>query len=328
MNDDDNLNNDNQIPLFNIDSSSSREKETTGSVDEVLHNNSSTSEISDDNIDVENDQKDNDEDFKPSRRGVMIFGLSSIIAAIPLGLGVGYLLKTKTQTDDANKALSNINSSRGSISPVNTKTKVFKGQTLENVNVEQKSLVGGSDNTADEAAVFIFNNGKNGEKKILDIYLDFDAQVSRDFMLINQISLKSLVESGLIELRVHPVSSGTPLSIYSPEAVAESFVVDPAKSWTFLISVMKLSAELQNNSKLEPLPSLAKKAEELEIKGITEETISNGTFSSWIIEVGNDAKLKTGYYPPIIYVNDVVVDPDKVDFNDTTALQNYILKQE
>lgn len=272
------------------------------------------------------DTDDDAEDKKPSRRGVLIFGIVGAIAAAPLGLGAGYLLKTHNETSQSRQVLEGIFQSQGSITPVNTNTQVFTGQKLQNANVEQKSLIGGTGNTAEEAAVFIFNNGKtnNAEIKIVDVYIDFNSQRSRDFVLINQNVFKNMVENGRIELRIHPVSSGSALSIYSPEALAESFVAAPDKSWSLMISLLQLSAELQNTEDKEVLPELLKKVEENGISGITEKSITNGTFASWIIAVGNDEKLKTDYYPPIVYVNDTVMNPNKVDYNNTTTVQDFI----
>ena len=263
---------------------------------------------------------------KPSRRGVLIFGIVGAIAAAPLGLGAGYLLKMHNETSQSRQVLEGIFESQGPITPVNTNTQVFTGQKLQNANVEQKSLIGGTGNTAEEAAVFIFNNGKKNddEIKIVDVYIDFNSQHSRDFVLINQNVFKNMVENGRIELRIHPVSSGSALSIYSPEALAESFVVAPEKSWTLMISLLQLSAELQNTEDKEVLPELLKKVEENGISDISEESITNGTFASWIVAVGNDEKLKTDYYPPIVYVNDTVMDPNKVDYNNTTTVQDFI----
>lgn len=288
-------------------------------IDEKSMQNESSEELESDDETLNNS--------RPSRKTFILFGIAAIAAA-PLGLGTGYLLKTKSEAKDAKNTLFNFESKRGKLQPVNTKLKVFKGQVLEGANTEQKALTGGSNNNAEEAAVFIFGNGKENDKKIMDIYLDFDSQRSRDFLLINQTTLKSLVESGTIELRLHPVSSGSALSMYSPEALAETFVKSPDKAWSLLISTMKLSAESQANAELDVLEALVGKIEELNISDVTSETIQNGTFSGWIIKVGDDNKLQTGYYPPIVYLNDAVIDPDKVDFNDATTFQRYVIEQE
>lgn len=273
----------------------------------------------------ENEIDDDSEENTTSRRNVLIIGGIALFSTIPLGLGSGYLYKKNETKKNATAQLSNLKKSYGSITPVNTTINTFSGQKLKDVNVEQKSLVGGTDNTSAEAAVFIFSNGKNNPKRIVDVYIDFDSQVSRDFVLINQSSLKNMVENGLIELRIHPVSSGSALSIYSPEALAESFVTSPELSWEFMLSLLKLSAEVQANGDIEILPAIEEKIAENGIKNISAESIQNGTFSSWIIEVGNDERLKTGYYPPIIYVNDIIIDPNIIEFNNVDAIRRHIL---
>lgn len=260
-----------------------------------------------------------------SRRKLFTIGAIAVLSAIPLGLGTGYLYQKQETNKEASQKLANLKESYGRITPVNTKTQIFNGQKLENVNIEQKSLVGGKNNKSAEAAVFVFSNGKDNAKRIVDVYIDFDSQVSRDFILINQSTLKSMIENGLIELRVHPVSSGSALSIYSPEALAESFVTSPDASWDFMLSLLKLSAEVQANGDIEILPAIEEKVAENEIEKVSAESIQNGTFSSWIIEVGNDQKLKTGYYPPIIYINETIIDPDVIDFNNTDAIRRHIL---
>lgn len=275
--------------------------------------------ISDDNI------NDTDEEPMLSRRKFFILGGMTIVAAIPLGLGSGYLYNKSKNNNQASSQLSDLKKTYGPITPVNTNVKSFSGQKLENVNIDQKSLTGGNNNTASDAAVFIFSNGKKENRRIVDVYIDFDSQVSRDFLLINQLSLKNMIENGLIELRIHPVSSGSALSIYSPEAIAESFVKSPELSWGFMMSLLKLSAEVQADGDIEILPAIEEKIAENGIQEISAESIQNGTFSSWILAVGDDEKLQTGYYPPIIYVNEAIVDPEVVQFNDTDAVRRHIL---
>lgn len=278
------------------------------------------------------DNAKNNGERNPGRRGFIIGAAAVAILALPLGAGAGYLWSHESAERAANSQLSSITSAYGEIQPVNTDLKVFSGQSVNGANVEQKSLVGGSNNQAEESAVFIFSNGKDSdEKKIVDIYLDFDSQRSRDFMLINQISLQSMVENGLIELRVHPIASGTPMSIYGSEVVAESFYSDPDTSWNLLISMMKLSGELESDAQDDAdlvVEAIMEKVDELQVSEITSSSIKNGTFASWILQVGNDEKLQTGYYPPVAYVNDVEIDPDMTDFNDVDDFQKRILEAE
>jgi len=279
------------------------------------------------NIAESDESNESNDERTPNRRGVLIFGITAAISAVPLGIGSGYLLKMRNQSKDAKNKLINIGNQRGNIAPVNTKLTVFSGQKIESANIEQKALTGGSANDSEQSAVFIFSNGKNADQEIVDVYVDFDSQRSRDFLLINQLTFKDLVESGIVELRIHPVSSGTPLSIYSPEAIAETFVTAPNSAWNFLISTMQLSAEVQADKELDPLTALVAKTEELNIPRVNEESIKNGTFASWIIAVGNDEKLQTGYYPPLVYVNNIIMNPDEVDFSDTNAVLKYITAQ-
>lgn len=301
---------------------------------EIDSNNKSSSSTSSSTVYYKNETDSNptnDEDVSYvddemiSRRKILVFGGIAIASVIPLGIGTGYFYKKNSVKKEASKKLSLLASSRGTISPVNTDLKTFKGQTLENVNINQKALVGGNDNTSDEAAVFIYGNGKSGDKRIVDLFIDFDAQRSRDCVLVNQSSFKGMVEGGLIELRVHPTASSSALSIYSPEALAETFVTTPSVAWDFMLSLLKLSAEIQANNDIEILPAIEEKVKEHGISDVSAESIQNGTFSSWIVEVGNDERLRTGYYPPIMYVNDIIIDPDMIDFNNPDKLRAHIL---
>lgn len=294
---------------------------------ESLSTLSSPSSSNDDSSDEDLGSKEEASDDKDpiSRRKLFTLGGVAFLSSIPLGIGAGYVYQKTSMNKEGTRQLNNVRKTYGKITPVNTLAQVFDGQMLENVNIDQKSLVGGANNTASESAVFIFSNGKNSPKRSLDVFIDFDSQRSRDFMLINQSSLKSMIENGLIELRVHPVSSGSALSIYSPEALAESFLTSPEKSWNFMLSLLKLSAEVQADGDIDILPAIEEKIKESGVTDISAESIKNGTFSSWIIAVGDDPRLDTGYYPPIIYINETIVDPDVVDFNDTDSLRRYII---
>lgn len=262
-----------------------------------------------------------------TKKKMVVFSVLMLVIFPLFGLGAGVLISEWSALSSAREALDNIAGQRGNIEVVNTELVTFRGQSIPNANIEQKALVNGL--VGHESAVFAFSNGKTSEnKKILDVYLDFNSAKSRDFMLFNQNSLKGMVENNLIELRVHPVPTGSAYSIYAAEAIAESVVIAPDKTWNLMFELLKISATLNSNSNEDIVNSVVETTEGLGISGIDGESIQNGTFASWIIAVGDDEKLASGFYPPVVFLDDVQVTPDDVFFNDPDAFQRYILNKE
>lgn len=261
---------------------------------------------------------------KWSKKKITIILLLTFLLSAGLGIGSHFAFSPIVKNHKAQSVLNSIGLNSGTITPVNVQITTFKGQTISNANVDQKALTGG---TSNESAVFIFNNGKSVEgRKTLDIYIDFSSQTSRDFILLNQSSLKGMVESGQVELRIHPVPSGSAFSMYAPEALAESFVTKPKASWNFMLDLLKLSAVLDTNQNDDILESIVKTASDNGLTDIDSASISNGTFASWILAVGDDKNLTTGYYPPIVYVNGSEISPDTINFNNTDAFKRAVLK--
>ena len=255
----------------------------------------------------------------------MTFLLGGVISAIVLALLVQFVLTPAWNNVTAQKELDNVKSESGPITAVNTQMATFQGQKLPSANTSQKALASGS--VVTEPAGFIFANGKsNPNARVVDIYLDFGSQRSRDLVLLNQNNLRGMIEGGTVVLRVHPVPNGNVFTMYSSEALAESFTTTPKKSWDFFLELMRMSASLKPTDSGEVSKEIAKTAKALNIKGVDEKSIENGTFASWIISVGDDPKLKTGYYPPLIYVNGDLLD-SKLNLNDADTLRREILKR-
>jgi len=297
-----------------------------------------SAEKSTDNNDVvEDSDKDNNETIKIDSDDEKSFWTKKKIIAIlvvmlilvpGVAIGSSYLLSRYQSNQTAETGLKSISSQKGDIRVSNTKLSTFKGQKISSANIDQKSLTNASGMGSD-SAVFVFSNGKeNKDKKIVDVYLDFSSQKSRDFILLNQSSLKRMVENNLIELRLHPVPSASSFSIYAAEAISESIVTSPDKTWDFVIALMKTSATLNTDKNDDVIKAVLDTVKEERIDDVDAESIKNGTFASWILAVGDDNKLKTGYYPPIIYLNDKAVDPDDVFLNDSSAFQKYVLNEE
>lgn len=256
-------------------------------------------------------------------RNLIVGFLVALVLVVGLSAAAAFFVQPWLKSQDANKVLSTIGVSRGDIRPQNTTLSTFSGQLLKNANVNQKALTGGGiDSSA--GAVLGFTNGKDGDKKTLDLYIDFNGSSSRDFVLLNQTSLRSMVESGQVDLRVHPVPSGTALSIYSPEVVAESFVTTPGKSWSLLLETLKLSSSLETDKRADVVAALVDTASKSGVKGIDKESITNGTFGSWIFSNGNDARIQNQSVP-VAYVNGQVINRDSVDYNDSDKFAAAVL---
>lgn len=261
---------------------------------------------------------------KSNRKPLIVFIVILLLAPTLGFLSSHYIFVPMSEKEKASNELSTIAGNRGSIQAKNTDVVTFEGQALKGANTDQKAL--SSAGIGSDAGVFVFTNGKDSaDKKTLDIYIDFDSQYSRDFILLNQGVLKGMVENGVVDLYIHPVPSGSALSMYSPEALAEAFVSTPDKTWDFFIGLLKLSAETKTDKSEDSVKSIVDLAKDKGISDISDETIEGGTFSSWILAVGDDTKLDVGYYPPIAYLNGNIIDPDKVDFNDSDAFRTYVL---
>ena len=269
---------------------------------------------------------DSVESGNASKKKLVISAIIAFVVAAVLGVVYATFVVPAMKNNEAKSILSGIGLKSGDIVALNTELVTFKGQSIAKTNVNQKSLAQES-GISEDSAVFVFGNGKSSEnKKTVDVYIDFNSQKSRDFILVNQEVLKGMVESGSINLRVHPVPQGSAFSMYAPEALAESFAVAPSRSWSLFIDLLKLSAILDTNKTDEILELIVEKAEENGIKDISAESIANGTFASWIITVGDDPQLATGYYPPIVYVDGSEVNLDVVNLNNPDSFRRAIIE--
>lgn len=259
-----------------------------------------------------------------SKKITIIFLITIVISAV-LGTTSVYVLTPIKENSKAQAVLDLLSRNSGELTAVNTEITTFTGQNLETATIEQKSLKNG--NTEYDSAVFIFNNGKNiNDRKVLDVYIDFNSMFSRDFLALNHNSFKNLIESGKIELRVHPVPTGSAYSLYAAEALAEAFASQPDKAWDFMFELLNLSTTLDTNQFSDILDSITEVAHNNGLKEIDGETITEGTFASWIIKVGDDKKLGTGYYPPIAYIDGKEINPNYVNFNNSDDFKQSILE--
>jgi hypothetical protein len=264
-----------------------------------------------------------------SRRSIIATTGIGVILAAGAAFGYVFAIDPMIQKSEATKELSEAFERKGPITAVNTEAILFVGEgdaPNSELSKSQKAL--SSNGIATSPAAFTFSNGKDlKDKKSLDIFLDFSSQRSRDFFVINQAIIRNMVESGQIDLNIHPVPTGSAFSVYAPQSLAETFVSYPEKSWSAFIELMKLSATLDEKGLTETdavLKEIEKSNKNQGFSSITGETIISGTFASWILTVSDDPRLYNGSGLPSLYLNGGIIDDSVVEINNSTTLKNYI----
>lgn len=215
-----------------------------------------------------------------------------------------------------------VKSDSGSITAVNHDLVPYSGKAVEGTNVEQKAL--SVKTTATDPAAFIFSNGKeSSDRKVVDLYIDFSHQRSRDLVLLNKDYLKNQVENGTITLKIHAVPSSSPYSIYGPEVVAEGIYLDPDHGWDLLVDVLKYGRVVtdEQKSQAETLKGLVAVSRDLGYDEIDRQSITNGTFVAWILSVAEDPQLKLGEKIPLMRIGGKTVAMTGTDLPTTS---NYL----
>lgn len=263
-----------------------------------------------------------------SRKTLFAILAAGTVLALGAATGYAYAVEPMFEKKTAEQTLEDIVANHGAIRAHNTSTVDFKGEgSAPDVAVSnQKSLSVGD--KATNPAAFVFTNGKSTSGTPVDVYLDFSSQRSRDFIVLNGDALRNLVESGDIQLRVHPVPTSNKFSVYSAEALAEVFVKSPDRAWSYFIELMKMSAVLDQSptgtQEDEVLSAVVGSSNKVGIIGLTASTVKSGAFASWILTVADDSKINNQFGLPAIYKNDELVDQDSVDINKSDALTKYL----
>lgn len=253
----------------------------------------------------------------------------TIFIVVLLGLLLGKIVVSyafpKIQESEAIKDLKSISQQTGNIQSYNKDIKDYASEQMSGLNVEQKQLF--NSNSSNNETSFIFYNGKTDIKnqKVLKVFIDFSDQKSKDFILINQESLKKMVETGAIKLEIISTPSNNAYSIYASEALAESFYTTPENTWNYFIDLIKLSYNINTDSPKDIISEIAELSEKDSIKDITEDSISNGTFVNWLLGVEKDINLTKSYLLPIIILDGKMVDTESVDINNVMEFQLYVL---
>jgi len=252
-----------------------------------------------------------------------LFAIFGTIGAILLAILVHFVVSPLVAESKAQDFLDSLTNFSKDITLENSDVLVLNSQTVDNASFDNKALGVGSDVTY--PASFIFTNGSSSSGKTVEVFVDFAEQQSRDFILQNQISLKALVESGTITLKVYITTSNGALSIYAAEAFAEGASAQPNMAWDYFIQLLKTSATVVTDDSGVISEQLVNSAQSFGISTVTSDSISSGSFVNWLLTVGNDPRLNGNVHLPLIYVDDVMVDDSLVDINNPNAFTNYIL---
>jgi len=233
-------------------------------------------------------QRATEKSSRPLKITALILGILLAIAAFAV-YAQAYLIPQR----DAQSILDGAVANRGAIEASNTELKTFTGQAPQGANSEQKALAQGGEIT--DPAMFVYTNGKSEDKPVLDFYLNFSDQRSRDAFIFNSGTLKALVESGQIELRVHSLLDGKAYSMYASEALAEVFAADSGYAWQALTELLRQAPSLVSIDDANAMAAeITETMENLGVATVSEESIQNGTFASWLLTVGDDPQLNSG----------------------------------
>lgn len=235
------------------------------------------------------------------RKGLKI-AVSALAATLVVLIGVLVWQLYLGPQRSAQSALDGAAANSGPIAALNTDMATFEGQKIDQANVEQKGLAQGSKLT--DPPAFIFTNGKDiADRKVLDFYFDFSDQRSRDALISNSISLRSLVESGQVELRLHPLFGGRAYSMYASEALAEVFAAESDLAWESLMTLLRNAPALASvDSNDEMVKGVVSNLESSGVSAVDAESIQNGTFATWLLSIGNDPQLNGAVAPKLPYI--------------------------
>lgn len=255
---------------------------------------------------------------------IAVFAVVGVVLSVALAIVVQFFAIPAFINHQKGNEMSDLIAQRGSITVANTNMVTFAGTKIKNVNVNQKAL---STAPGGEAAKgFIFTNGKPSQsRKNVEVFVDFSSQRSRDFLILNAKNLRTMVENGVIQLDVIPLPTGNVFNLYAAEAISESAATSPEKAWDLTIELLRLSASVNTNKAADIVKMVAETAKTQGINSVDEASIKNGTFTSWLVSLSNDSRLKVGFYPPLVYVDNKLIDSEKVNLNDGDELRNAIL---
>ena len=244
-------------------------------------------------------EKDAAADEADSKRKIILSLFA--IGALVLGAVSAFAYEYFSQTRQAQNEVQEIVESQADISSINTDVMDY-GSSGDDYALG----VGGAGNHP-ESGVFIFGSDSGEYTYAADVYIDYANTRSRDFFFANNAMLRGLIESAGVQLRVHPVPSDHPYSMYAAETMAQVFHRYPDQAWEVNISLLQLSEDVLEMEEPTPEGMLNMIESELnryhDINDIDTDLIMDAMFVDWLSATGSDQRLQGALYPPLVYSN-------------------------
>ena len=271
----------------------------------------------------------------PLRKNKVFLALVALITVIALAFAWTVAVDPWLKLRAAEKELQNqINLERviGWNSTMSSFVPLKESHILPGSNPKQLAL--GTEDAQTVPAYLEFRSANASEDShVLELFIDFYSQRARDFIALNQDTLRGFLASGKIILRIHPVVQTDGFSIFAPEALSEVMATHPRLAWDFFVNLMKNSNEIL--SVVNPEEANAPTAKEIVAfiariskdsgvptgspNGVDADSIKYLSFFSWLYAGGEDDRLQVGYYPPVLYINDKEVDQERYPLSDPEA---------
>lgn len=248
-----------------------------------------------------------------------------LVFTVALSFGVVHEAIPRIQEASAAQELSRLTEARGAVGAQSRFLTSYQGTTVPGTNPLQKAL---STTPGGEASpALVFSNGRTDPKRrVVSLYLDLSTGGSQDILLMNRSMLTSLMETGALEIRVHLVPTKRALGTLAAEAVAEASYTAPSKAWNLLFEVARYARGTQATAPGVLAQELAQVVRDAQVSGVDARSLQNGTFASWLLSQGQDPRLKTGVYPPLVYRGETLVDSKTVNLNASDSLKKELLK--
>lgn len=234
-----------------------------------------------------------------------------IILAILVSIGSAYAIRTYQGKVSTSNDLANAKAIAGPLVVLNPKVVSYGGNSTKDADYKDQALASGGTITTPPGV--IFGNTKTNTKNVLEFYIDFSSQKSRDMILYNQNMIKSFIESGLTKVIIHPILSGN-FGNYAAESLMEVVSVNPDEAWNYLIESLKLSATWSDDppDAKDMVDGLVKLAKDKSNVTLFADDINRGLFISWMLSIKSDSHLTGGFDLPLIYYNNQKVNVESV----------------
>lgn len=246
-----------------------------------------------------------------------------ISSALVLAPVTHFFIIPELTSVQANKELKELLPFNNVITVKNTDLIEFKSSASMdelNINPSQKALV-----NENIPGITFTNTNKTSAKKV-NLYVDMMNSTSRDLLFFNRKNLENMITTGDIELTIHFLPTNNIFSLYSAEALIETAHTQPEKTWDLMYDLAKQSLVNQTNKSNDSISLITKALQDNNITHVNKESIQNGTFITWLFSIKNDKNLQTGYYPPLLYVDNKIINTKTINLNDQEELRKLILQ--